>query len=229
MSMISGWNGTTKGGRISPTSSIIGGKGERASSIVDNNNNNNNNNSSILPIITQQRDRFRARNAELEQELKTNWQLVNSLRKELETVKKDNVDLYEKTRYVASYNRKQPTAPSIYASSEPSESSEDRYRSAYEEGLSPFQKFKGKETERALSRMGPIERVTYSFTRIILANRLSRNLFMIYCVALHLLVMFIVVYGVGLSSVTPQPIASSSDTKIAATIDDLDQAMKNSK
>ena len=85
---------------------------------------------------------------------------------------------------------------------------EDKYRTVYEEGLSPFQQFKGREsvTERALSKMGPAERIAYSFTRFILVNRFSRNLFMVYCLALHLLVMLILLMGVGWHSMAvPAP------------------------
>ena len=45
------------------------------------------------------------------------------------------------------------------------------------------------------------ERITYSFTRIILANRVSRNLFALYCVGLHLLV-FYAVFWMGSGTAT---------------------------
>ncbi|CAN6672093.1 protein CASP [Trichomonascus vanleenenianus] len=197
MSLVSGWG---KASRVSPTQSIIGGRGSVSSATGGGSTDN-----SILPIITQQRDRFRARNAELEQELRKNWQLVTNLRKELETVKKDNVDLYEKTRYANAFRR----------GGQLEANAEERYRSVYEDTISPFQKFKGRETERALSRMGPFERVAYQFTRIILASRLSRNLFMVYCLALHILVMIVVMYGVGSAPVATEVIHHTSNTIIS--------------
>lgn len=178
----------SRSGRVSPTTSIIGGRGGDSQPAPSSRSNDK----TILPIITQQRDRFRQRNHELEQELSSSWQQLTSLRKELETLKKDNLDLYEKNRYVSTYKR-----------SNANTDVDDRYRSVYEEGLSPFQQFRGKETERAISRMGPLERVTYSFTKAVLANRLSRNLFLIYCIGLHLLIMAIMIHGVGHSPTTP--------------------------
>lgn len=178
----------SRSGRVSPTTSIIGGGDSQPPP-----SSSRSNDKTILPIITQQRDRFRQRNHELEQELSSSWQQLTSLRKELETLKKDNLDLYEKNRYVSTYKRNNANTDV-----------EDRYRSVYEEGLSPFQQFRGKETERAISRMGPLERVTYSFTKAVLANRLSRNLFLIYCIGLHLLIMAIMIHGVGHSPTTPE-------------------------
>lgn len=202
MSVASGWHrpGTVRSGRISPTASIIGGDFGGPLPSPSTLAPPSGGDTSILPIITQQRDRFKARNTELEEELRKNWTTINTLRKEIESVKHENVELYEKARYASSYKRNQ-------ASSSPNVSStEDKYRTVYEEGLSPFQQFKGRETERALSKMGPAERIAYSFTRFILVNRFSRNLFMVYCLALHLLVMLILLMGVGWHSMAvPAP------------------------
>ena len=43
--------------------------------------------------------------------------------------------------------------------------------------------------------MGVLERMIYSLTRVVLANRLSRNLFAGYCLALHILVFCVVWYS----------------------------------
>lgn len=200
MSVISGWGrsgpvgGSTLGkrsGKISPTASIIGGVdtssfsafGDTPSVGTD---------TSILPIITQQRDRFRVRNSELEEDLRKSWNTITQLRKDLESIKRDNVELYEKARYASSYKR--GPLERNYTNNSAAESS---YRNIYEEGLSPYQQFKGRENERAMSKMGPIERALYLLTRTILVNRTSRYLFSIYCLALHLLVMMILMYGVS--------------------------------
>lgn len=39
--------------------------------------------------------------------------------------------------------------------------------------------------------LNPLEKIVYSLTRAILANRYSRNAFFVYCAGLHLLVVFI--------------------------------------
>ncbi|KAF7934272.1 uncharacterized protein EAE97_008632 [Botrytis byssoidea] len=194
--------------RISPTSSIISGFDPRTpmgSTPVDvlRSGEPVGGGSGILPMITAQRDRFKKRNSELENELSESHRTVSSLRQEISALQKDNLNLYEKTRYISTYNRAGPTASSAssYAtnpnpstvqisSSTSSGLALNRYRSAYESNISPFAAFRGRESARAYKRMSLPERIVFSITRMVLATRTSRNLFAGYCVALHLLVFF---------------------------------------
>jgi homeobox protein cut-like len=188
---------TGRRGKASPTSSIISGFDPRPSQGEPMGGG-----SGILPMITAQRDRFKKRNSQLENELSECQRTVSSLRQEIASLQKDNLNLYEKTRYVSSYNRNGPTSSaSAYATNpnpstihvSPSTSSGlslDRYRSAYESNISPFAAFRGRESARAYKRMSLPERVVFSITRMVLATRTSRNLFAGYCLALHLLVFF---------------------------------------
>ncbi|KAG0651871.1 casp [Hyphodiscus hymeniophilus] len=165
--------------------------------------------SGILPMITAQRDRFKKRNTQLETELSESHRMVSSLRQEIASLQKDNLNLYEKTRYVSTYNRGGPTAssassyatnpnPSMIQMSSTSSSglALDRYRSAYESNISPFAAFRGRESARAYKRMSLPERIVFSITRMVLATRTSRNLFAGYCVALHFVV-FLALYWLG--------------------------------
>lgn len=166
--------------------------------------------SGILPMVQAQRDRFKQKNSQLEEELAKTYNTVTSLRQEVASLQKDNLNLYEKTRYVSTYNRGQPgggssssaysnrpnsTAISVDADT-PSGLSLDRYRSAYEANISPFAAFRGRESARAYRRMSLPERMVFSVTRLVMATRTSRNLFAGYCVALHLLV-FVMLYWTG--------------------------------
>jgi homeobox protein cut-like len=203
--------GSKRGGGTSPTSSIIGGfdpssgsgsplrPGEAMGG-----------GSGILPMVTAQRDRFKKKIGELEQELQKQYQTVSTLRSEVSSLQKDNLNLYEKTRYVSTYNR--PTAqpstsgsayganpnPSTIQVSQDTSSglSLDRYRSTYESNISPFAAFRGRESARALKRMSLPERAVFQITRLVLQTRTSRNLFAMYCLALHLLV-FTMLYWMG--------------------------------
>ncbi|KAF2222616.1 CASP C terminal-domain-containing protein [Elsinoe ampelina] len=188
-------------GGTSPTSSIISGfDGGRSSPAGPGGQMGGG--SGILPMVTAQRDRFKKKLADMETELQKSYATVSSLRSEIASLQRDNLNLYEKTRYVSSYNRS--TASSAYATgggnpstinisgsdSTGSGLSLDRYKSAYESNLSPFAAFRGRESARAFRRMTLPERAIYAVARTVLATRTSRNLFALYCVALHLLVIY---------------------------------------
>lgn len=216
------------GGRTSPTSSIISGFNPR-----DSGGEPMGGGSGILPMITAQRDRFKKRNAQLEQEISESHRSVSQLRQEIAALQKDNLNLYEKTRYVSSYNRSSSnttaavTSSSSYANN-PNPSTVtiggngggsggmDRYRAAYESNISPFAAFRGRESARAYKRMSFPERVVYSVTRMVLASRTSRNLFAAYCVALHLLVFFSL-YWMG-STDADQQATNFGQTAAAAVV-----------
>ena len=196
-------------GRVSPTSSIISGfdpqsaprntlDAIRAGEPVGGG-------SGIMPMIQAQRDRFKQKNTQLEEELSKQYNTVSSLRQEVASLQKDNLNLYEKSRYVSTYSRGAPassasayaqppqsTAISVSAET-PSGLSLDRYRSTYEANLSPFAAFRGRESTRAYKRMSLPERIIFSITRMVLANRTSRNVFAFYCFSLHILI-FVMLY-----------------------------------
>ncbi len=196
-------------GRSSPTSTIISGfdpqsssrstlESIRAGEPVGGG-------SGIMPMIQAQRDRFKQKNTQLEAELSKQHNTVSALRQEIASLQKDNLNLYEKSRYVSTYSRgaassstsafAQPSSASAISLSEdtPSGLSLDRYRSTYEANLSPFAAFKGREHTRAYKRMSLPERMVFSITRMVLANRTSRNLFAFYCFSLHILI-FVMLY-----------------------------------
>ncbi|KAL2820660.1 golgi membrane protein [Aspergillus granulosus] len=219
---------SSRRGAVSPTSSIISGFDQSAMS-----NNTMDairagepvgGGSGLLPMIQAQRDRFKKKNAELEEELSKMYSTVKSLRQEVASLQKDNLSLYEKTRYVSTYSRgqgalssasayaNQPSASSIHPSADtPSGLSVDRYHSAYEAQISPFAAFRGRESTRAYKRMSLPERVVFSLTRIILANRTSRNLFAGYCFVLHILIFTMLYY------MSTMEIERHSSTSLGAT------------
>ena len=196
-------------GRSSPTSSIISGFDPQSSSrgTLDAIRAGEpvGGGSGIMPMIQAQRDRFKQKNAQLEEELSKQYNTVSGLRQEIASLQKDNLNLYEKSRYVSTYSRGAPSASaSAYAQptsstaisvsdDTPSGLSLDRYRSTYEANISPFAAFRGRESARAYKRMSLPERLVFSITRVVLANRTSRNMFAFYCFSLHVLI-FIMLY-----------------------------------
>lgn len=196
-------------GRVSPTSSIISGfdpqSAQRNTLDAIRAGESVGGGSGIMPMVQAQRDRFKQKNTQLEEELSKQYGTVSSLRQEIASLQKDNLNLYEKSRYVSTYSRGAPaSSASAYAQSPhptaisasaetPSGLSLDRYRSTYEANLSPFAAFRGRESTRAYKRMSLPERVVFSITRMVLANRTSRNLFAFYCFSLHILI-FVMLY-----------------------------------
>lgn len=179
--------------------------------------------SSILPIITSQRDRFRARNAELEEELRKQFATITELRNEVKTLQSDNLGLYEKVRYLQAYHASSSlgnangsssaanpsrmvnmvAARSDYGGSGhvyPPTIGEDKYREKYEASMNPFEQFRGREQSRALSSLNPLERLLHMVTRQVLGHRRMRIFFVTYALCLHLLVfamIFEVEFGTG--------------------------------
>ncbi|KAG7446277.1 uncharacterized protein BT62DRAFT_931725 [Guyanagaster necrorhizus] len=151
---------------------------------------------SILPIVTSQRDRFRQRNAELEEELRRQFQIISDLRSEVKNLQADNLKLYEKVRYMQSYREEagsRPVTSQLDPLPTPSNNSSDdlgKYRARYEEAMNPFEAFRGREATRAYQNLNALERGVLTITRAILSNRRARAFFIFYSLGLHLLVMY---------------------------------------
>ncbi|OBZ67168.1 Protein CASP [Grifola frondosa] len=148
---------------------------------------------SILPIVTSQRDRFRQRNGELEEELRKQFNIISELRAEVKSLQADNLKLYEKVRYMQSYREDAAARPSTLDPLPSSSGRSDdmtKYRARYEEAMNPFQAFRGREATRAYESLNVLERGVLVLTRAILGNRRTRTAFICYAIVLHLLVMF---------------------------------------
>jgi len=183
--------------------------------------------SGILPMVQAQRDRFKQKTQQLEEELQKTYSTVTSLRHEVASLQKDNLNLYEKTRYVSAYSRggasssaygQDPTHTSVDVSDDRG----DRWKAQYEANISPFAAFRGREAARAYKRMNMPERLVFSLTRIVLATRTSRNLFAGYCMALHLLVLFMLYWMSAANAVSSQmvPVAATGISAAAAGMKD---------
>lgn len=174
---------------------------------------------SILPIITKQRDRFREKNNELEEELRKQFNLVNELKRQNNSLKKDNEELYERTRYLASFQT--PGTRNITTTStgrkflnpKPNTDLESNpYQQSYELKLHPIEQFRMREQERINSRLSPLERLFISITRAVLATRTTRMLFLAYCLGLHIIVMFVTIYAMNLLTTLIPEVGKNTST-----------------
>lgn len=100
--------------------------------------------------MTSQRDRFRQRNAELEDELRRQFQTLTELRTEVKTLQADNLKLYEKVRYMQSYQGQGQGAAGGKLSLTNGAAKVDNmatYQEQYEASMNPFQAFRGRVSD----------------------------------------------------------------------------------
>ena len=145
------------------------------------------NSDSLLPIISSQRERFRNRNLELESQNAHQQRQITLLQNEVDSVRHDNVKLYEKIKFLQSY----PTQGATNVQME--DDSVKRYSSQYEERIDPFAVFSQREKQQRYSNLTAPEKVTLNMGRFILSNKIARTLVFFYTLLLHCLV-FIVLY-----------------------------------
>ncbi|MED6237708.1 Protein CASP [Ataeniobius toweri] len=138
---------------------------------------------SLLSIISSQRERFRSRNQELEAENRSMQQTMQALQGELDSLRADNIKLYEKIKFLQSYPGRAGGSDDTVM----------RYSSQYEERLDPFASFGKKERQRRYLSLSPWDKATLSLGRVILSNKMARTIAFFYTLFLHCLV-FLVLY-----------------------------------
>ncbi|XP_043820536.1 protein CASP isoform X6 [Dromiciops gliroides] len=159
---------------------------------------------SLLSIISSQRERFRVRNQELEAESRLTQHTIQALQSELDSLRADNIKLYEKIKFLQSY-------PSHGSSSDDTEL---RYSSQYEERLDPFSSFSKKERQRKYLSLSPWDKATLSMGRLILSNKMARTIGFFYMLFLHCLV-FLVLYKTAWSESVERDCAAYCAKKYA--------------
>ena len=122
---------------------------------------------------------------------------VNESNIKVEQVKSENIKLFEKMRFMQSYQ-----SPSRNTEEVPFKRDDltFKYSSIYEDHLDPFSRFHKSEEKRRIEVMNPAERVTLSITKMILTNRYGRWIFVGYSGLLHLLVL-VTVYQLSSNSI----------------------------
>lgn len=106
---------------------------------------------SILPIITSQRDRFRQRNGELEEELRRQFETISELRNEIKSLQADSLKLYEKVRYLQSYRDESGPSQRVAFAASGRDEELGKYQNKYEESMNPFEAFRGRVSLLSIS------------------------------------------------------------------------------
>ncbi|GFP83311.1 protein casp [Phtheirospermum japonicum] len=149
--------------------------------------------SSMLKVICNQRDRFRARLRETEEEIRKLNEKIGMLTTELEKTKADNVKLYGKIRYVRDYNSEKVISRGSKKYAEDLESGfssdvESKYKKIYEDDINPFAAFSKKERDQRYKELGLRDKITLSSGRFLLGNKYARTFAFFYTIGLHILV-----------------------------------------
>ncbi|KAK4489072.1 hypothetical protein RD792_004866 [Penstemon davidsonii] len=149
--------------------------------------------SSMLKVICNQRDRFRARLQETEEEIRQLSEKIGMLTTELEKTRADNVKLYGKIRYVQDYNSEKVISRGSKKYAEDLESGfssdvETKYKKIYEDDINPFAAFSKKERDQRYKELGLRDKITLSSGRFLLGNKYARTFAFFYTIGLHILV-----------------------------------------
>eukprot|EP00798_Chlamydomonas_sp_ICE-L_P017047 gene17047-23340_t len=140
--------------------------------------------SSMVRVICSQRDRFRQKVVELEEELGRVQAELGAAKKEATAAKADNVALVERLRYVHGYKQNQRGGADLEVGADV----EQRYTRMYEDGINPFKEFQGKQRETQKSTMSYVDRAMYMFGQLVYGNKSARLFTFLYLSVLHVLV-----------------------------------------
>jgi len=151
----------------------------------------------LLNIMKSQRERFRLRNEELELENEQHQAQVHLLQGEIQHLKQDNLNLYEKIRFLQSCGTRSGTRSS---GSDVHVPVETKYKSSYEQRLDPFSSFNQSERQRKYTQLSVLEKIILSLVRFMASNKTARLGVFCYMAFLHALV-FVVVYSMALTDV----------------------------
>ncbi|GLE10102.1 hypothetical protein PINS_up022097 [Pythium insidiosum] len=156
----------------------------------------------MFEIVRGQRDRFRDRMKELQTEKNKTEELANSLRSQVTRLEQDNMQLYQKIRYLQSYrgskghdsaargghHRVTPGSFDIEGGADAAGDVEARYKSMYEEKLNPFQQFNKMESQQRYTNLNTVDKILLNSARLFLGHRITRNIAFAYILLLHFLV-----------------------------------------
>uniref|UniRef100_UPI00358E5BCE protein CASP-like n=1 Tax=Myxine glutinosa TaxID=7769 RepID=UPI00358E5BCE len=137
----------------------------------------------LLEIVTNQRERLRQKNQELETECRKHRQTLQGIQQEVESLRADNVALYGKIQFLQGYSSKERG----------SDEREQRYRVQYEANLDPFSSFSRQERQRRYTNLTPWDKATLGLGRLVINSKTARSALFLYTLLLHLLI-FLVLY-----------------------------------
>jgi len=144
---------------------------------------------SVANIIMSQRDRLRARCDALELERDSFKRELQAQVDASESLRADNTKLFEKMRYLQSYNKNSSSNRSnVYSRQNSRDLDLEALEQRYEASVDPFRQFSKTERQRKLQEMSPMERTVFVGAKAMLGTKEMRTFLFFYVIAMHLLV-----------------------------------------
>lgn len=180
--------------------SPIRSKSSSSSSISLNSGEDNN---SMLQIVINQRDRFKQRIIELEAQNKELHQQIDYKNGDINSLRNDNIKLYEKIKYLQSYGNtyNSNSRRDLESNKKEEDEVDSRYSKLYEDTVNPFVIFNRKEKYRRYKELNPAEKVILNSSTFFLSSKGTRLFLFFYSLSLHILV-FATLYKLAHSSPT---------------------------
>ena len=172
--------------------------------------NSNQQASSMEDILRGQRDRYRKRVIDLEAKASQDSVNLNEAIMNADQLRKDNIKLYEKIRYLQTYqgypDRRNKSSNSRVRSSHPNQLSdgidgvekgyglEGKYRDLYEETVNPFAQFNKHERDKRIDKISAMDKMILMGGKFFMRNRYSRGFLFFYMLFLHVM-LFLTMYN----------------------------------
>ena len=166
---------------------------------------------SMEDILRGQRDRYRKRVIELESRVSKSTQLLQSSRTSAEQLRADNVKLYEKIKYLQSYDRRKSSKEQLTGRTSSRNNmallsnnnkrddlmesgSMSQYKKIYEQSVNPFTQFHKREQNKRFEKLHSVDKIILIGGRFFMKNRYSRAFLFFYFLFLHF-VLFLTMYN----------------------------------
>ena len=137
---------------------------------------------SVATIVMAQRDRLRVRCDTLEAERDSFKRELQAQVQASESLKVDNTKLYEKVRYLQTYQTRKGT--------QDRDLDLEALEQRYEASVDPFRQFNRTERQRKMKEMSPMERIVFVVAKTALGTKEMRTALFVYVCTMHLLVFF---------------------------------------
>jgi homeobox protein cut-like len=178
--------------------------------------------SKMFEIVRGQRDRFRDRMKELQAEKNKMEELTTGYQSQVARLENDNMQLYQKIRYLQSYqtggsSRGKSMAPGGTGGTASMRVApglvdlegggiaevESRYKSMYDEKMNPFQQFNKIESQQRYTNLNTVDKILLNSAKLFLGHRITRNFAFGYILLLHFLVfstLYTFMHGCGITN-----------------------------